>query len=373
MKIVEVRNEIFGDAHLVELVDESGVVGIGQSAAWAYPAAVRSIVEAFRPVLLGSDPRRREHLWHHMYRMGPFRGSFLMAAISAVDIALWDLVAKVREVPIHDMLGGAVRDRLRLHLLLGAQTEDDLVAEAKEGLEEGFTALKFDPLPRDYHSLTMPELIRRTRAVIAAVRDVAPDTDLILEMHRKLTPAQALQVGQSAREFRVLFWEDPLQIDTITKQTEIAAAVGLPIALGERNHTIWEFEELLAPGAVQFIRPDIGLAGGFSHLRKIAAVAEAHHATVVLHNFLGPLLTAASVQLGAAIPNFLLQEYQLKDEHSTAGIVVQPLERQGGYLPIPDRPGLGVELAPDPAPVELVGRAIEDIPFRTDGSVAFSV
>lgn len=373
MKITAVESIVAGDAHFVRLLTDAGVTGLGQSAAWAYPAAVHAVIGSFRPYLVGADALRREHHWQHLYRMGPFRGSILMAAVSAVDIALWDIAGKAFGQPVWQLLGGQVRDRVRLHLLLEGSGPQALSAAAERAVAEGFTAVKFDPLPGDYADLPLPALLAATKDTIRAVREVAPQIDIILEMHRKLTPAQALPVGRAVAPFDPLFWEDPIQIDSVTVQADVAKAVGLPIALGERFHTIWEFEDLLRQGGTQFVRPDLGLAGGLSHVRKIAAVAEAHHATVVTHNFLGPVLTAASVHLDVAIPNVIVQEYTAADSTAT-GVVRSELRREGGWLPLPTVPGLGVELVEGALPrVDLVGRQLADIPLRADGSVAFSV
>src|SRR5439155_25851 len=138
--------------------------------------------------------------------------------------------------------------------------------------------------------------------------------DVIIEMHRKLTPLQALPVSEACGQFRPLFVEDPIQIDSIQSQAEIARRLTVPFANGERLHTIWEFRELLVAGGSQYLRPDVGLAGGLTHVKKIAALAESFHAAVVTHNFLGPVLTAASVHLDVSIPKFVVQEYSKVDE-----------------------------------------------------------
>jgi len=376
MEIAAVDSVVLGDAHFVQVHTADGLTGVGQSACWGYPAAVHAVVEAFRPYLLGADPRRIEHHWHHLYRMGPFRGSVLTAAVSAIDIALWDLLGKRLGVPVWQLLGGQVRDRIRLHLLLGGTGAEELATQAAAAVADGFTAVKFDPLPADYADLSLARLVAQTEATTAAVRDtVGPDVDLLIELHRKLTPLQAESVVPALARHLPLLVEDPIQIDSVSSQADVARrAAGVPMANGERLHTIWEFKELLAQGGAQYVRPDVGLAGGLSHARKIAALAEAHHAAVVTHNCLGPLLTMASVHLDAAIPNFVVQEYSPLDDTPATGPARPAVRRDGGFLPVPDQPGLGVTLdLTDAAPLDLTGRPLSRIPLRSDGSVAYAV
>ncbi len=376
MEITAVESVVRGDAHFVQVRTSDGLAGVGQSACWGYPDAVHAVVEAFRPHLIGADPNRIEHHWHHLYRMGPFRGSVLTAAVSAVDIALWDLLGKRLGVPVWQLLGGRVRERIRLHLLLPGTGAEALAAQAAAAEADGFTAVKFDPLPADYADVSLHRLVTATEATTAAVRDtVGPDVDLLIELHRKLTPLQAEAVVPALARHLPLMVEDPVQIDSISSQAAVARrALGVPMANGERLHSVWEFKELLAQGGAQYVRPDLGLAGGISHARKIAALAEAYHAAVVSHNCLGPLLTMASVHLDAAIPNFVTQEYSPLDDQLADGPARACVRRCGGYLPVPEEPGLGVTLdLDDPTPLDLTGRPLTRIPLRADGSVAYAV
>ncbi|MEV4844718.1 mandelate racemase/muconate lactonizing enzyme family protein [Micromonospora matsumotoense] len=376
MEIAEVESVVRGDAHFVQLRTSDGSTGVGQSACWGYPGAVHAVVETFRPYLLGADPNRIEHHWHHLYRMGPFRGSVLSAAVSAVDLALWDLLGKRLGVPVWQLLGGRVRDRIRLHLLLPGTGAQPLADQAAAAAADGFTAVKFDPLPADHGDLSQARLVAETEATTAAVRDaVGPDVDLLIELHRKLTPLQAQAVVPALARHLPLLVEDPIQIDSVSSQAEVGRrAPQVPMANGERLHTIWEFKELLAQAGAQYVRPDVGLAGGLSHARKIAALAEAHHAAVVTHNCLGPLLTMASVQLDTVIPNFVTQEYSPLDDQLADGPARACVRRDGGFLPVPQEPGLGVTLdLTDTRPLDLTGRPVTRIPLRADGSVAYAV
>lgn len=379
MKIEAVESLLIGGAHFVRIRTDTGLTGLGQSGAWFYPEASDQVVRTFTPFLLGGDPMRIEHHWNALYRVGPFRGSILSGALSAVDIALWDLKGQRLGVPIWELLGGRYRDRVRLHLLMGGGSPDAIGQNARAAVADGFTALKFDPLPDGYEDMALARLARTVADALDAAREAAgPDVDLIVELHRKLTPLQTATVAEASAPFHPLFIEDPIQIDSISLQSDLAAASPVSVGNGERLHTIWEFRELLE-GAVQYVRPDLGLAGGISGCKKIAAVAESFHAGVVTHNFLGPVLTAAAVHLDVSIPNLLTQEYTTRDEGPDAAAVLTGIpSREGGYLPAPEAPGLGIALrsdldlesAPRLAPGERRRSAVK---LRRDGSVAAAV
>ncbi len=374
-KIARVESLLAGGGQYVRVTTEDGLSGLGQTACWGYPSAVDELVQVFGRYLVGQDPMRIEHHWQHLYRMAPFRGSVLSGAVSAVDIALWDLKGQRLGVPIWELLGGRCRDRVRLHLLMGGSTPEEIAQGARKAAEEGFTAIKFDPLPAGYQDQTLDGLVGMAVDRVAAAREaVGREVDIIVELHRKLTTLQALPLCEALAPFRPLFVEDPIQIDSIQSQAEIARRLSTPIANGERLHTIWEFRELLVAGGAQYVRPDVGLAGGLTHCKKIAAIAESFHAAIVTHNFLGPVLTAASVHLDVAVPNFVVQEYSKADEGPMRAAFPGALEREGGYLKLPEAPGLGLRL--DEARLEGISRPLLD-PVRTlhraDGSIATAV
>ena len=375
MKIDKIESFFIGNGYVIRIHTDTGLSGIGQTACWGYPEAVEKIVNTFEKYLIGQNPLRIEHHWQYLYRMGPFRGTALSGAISAVDIALWDIKGKHLGVPIWELLGGNCRDKIRLHLLGGGGTPETMFEAAKAAVAEGFTALKFDPLVGNYQDMALDRLVKTARDLVAAAREGGgPDLDLIVEVHRKLTPMNSIVLESALAPFNLYFIEDPIQIDTITTQAELAKRMTTPLAIGERNVSIWEFREILEAGGPQYVRPDVGLAGGLTHCKKIAAIAEAYHSAVVTHNFLGPLITAASLHLDASIPNFITQEYTKGDESDRFAVYKVTYQREGGYIPIPEVPGLGVELDDS---------LIEATPFqpmntgttllREDGSVAYAV
>jgi galactonate dehydratase len=305
----------------------------------------------------------------------PVPGNILSAAVSAIDLALWDIKGKAMQVPVWELLGGRTRDRVRLHALVGGGTPDEIVSSVNWAVGEGFTAVKFDPLVHGYEDLSMSQLVSSACSMAAAAREAGgQEVDLIFELHRKLDPAKAIVVCNALAQFHPLFIEDPIQIDSIDTQAEICKRIASPIAMGERLSSIWEFNELLSRNVAILVRPDVGLAGGLSGCRKIAAIAEAHHCGVVPHNFLGPGLTAPTLHLCTTIPNLVTMEYLPLDEDKTSSSAAlnTSVVRDGGYCDVPGAPGLGVSLVEDHALVApVVERPISDEGLlRADGSVA---
>jgi galactonate dehydratase len=375
MRIDKIESFFIGNGYVIRIHTDTGISGVGQTACWGYPEAVDSIINTFKKHLIGQNPLRIEHHWQYLYRMGPFRGTALSGAISAVDIALWDIKGKHFGVPIWELLGGNCRDKIRLHLLGGGSTPETMYDAAKAAVEEGFTALKFDPVVGGFQDMGVDRLVKTARDIVAAAREGGgPDLDLIVEVHRKLTPMNGILLESALAPFNLYFIEDPIQIDTITTQAELAKRMTTPLAIGERNVSIWEFRELLEAGGPQYVRPDLGLAGGITHCKKIAALAEAYHSAVVTHNFLGPLITAASLHLDASIPNFITQEYTKGDESADSAVYKVAYQREGGYIPIPEAPGLGIELDDsliEKNPYQPMNTGTT--PLREDGSVAYAV
>ncbi|MYG05098.1 mandelate racemase/muconate lactonizing enzyme family protein [Candidatus Poribacteria bacterium] len=375
MKIDKIESFFIRNGYVIRIHTDTGISGVGQTACWGYPEAVDQIINTFKKYLIGQNPLRIEHHWQYLYRMGPFRGNALSGAISAIDIALWDIKGKHLGVPIWELLGGNCRDKIRLHLLGGGGTPETMYEAAKAAVEEGFTALKFDPVVGNFQDMAVARLVKTARDLVAAAREGGgPDLDLIVEVHRKLTPMNSIVLESALAPFNLYFIEDPIQIDTITTQGELAKRMTTPLAIGERNVSIWEFREILEAGGPQYVRPDVGLAGGITHCKKIAALAEAYHSAVVTHNFLGPLITAASLHLDTSIPNFITQEYTKGDESEAFAVYKVAYQREGGYIPIPEVPGLGIELDDsliEQNPYQPMNTGTT--PLREDGSVAYAV
>ncbi|MFN8521853.1 MAG: galactonate dehydratase [Chloroflexota bacterium] len=357
MKITRIE-PIFTDRYLfVKVHTDAGITGLGESGAWGYLEASASVMEKFAHYLVGQDPLRIEHHWQYLYRSSHFRGAAIMGALSAIDIALWDIAGKHFDVPVYQLLGGKCRDKTRVYYHVFGATTEELVAGCVAAKKRGFTAVGHltpfldEPRSKPYfetHVGKMRNAIDRVRQYREALGD---EVDLCIEIHRRLTPAEAIVLARGIEPFHPFFYEDPILPDNFDAMGLVAENIHIPIATGERLHTIYEFEMLLARGAVQYVRPDVCMCGGITGAKKIAALAEARHVGVVPHNPLGPVSTAACVQLAACIPNFALQEYPIgEDVPPKSEIMRNTLVHDGkGYLVVPDGPGIGVELAPDAA------------------------
>lgn len=356
MKIIDIQT-IYVDRYLfVQVETDEGITGLGESGAWGYLEASGAAVETFKRYLIGQDPLRIEHHWQYMYRWTHFRGAAIMGAISAIDIALWDIMGKYFGVPCYQLMGGKTRDKARVYYHVFGDTKEKLIQGCIDAKNRGFTAVgHLTPFLDEPHDVpffkTHVDKMRDAIETVGRYREaVGNEVDLCVEIHRRLTPAEAIVLAQGIEQFHPFFYEDPILPDNFDAMALVAQNIRIPIATGERIHTIYEFEALLRRGAVQYVRPDVCLAGGLTHSKKIAALAEAHHVGVVPHNPLSPVSTAACIQLAACIPNFALQEYPLGEgEPPKSEIVKSTLRLEDGFLIIPDAPGIGIELAEDAA------------------------
>jgi galactonate dehydratase len=376
MKITGVES-VFVDHYLfVRVQTDAGLSGLGESGAWGFLEASAAVVQKFARYLVGQDPLRIEHHWQYLYRWSHFRGAAIMGALSAIDLALWDIAGKHFGVPCYQLLGGACRHKARVYYHVFGRTTDELVQGCRDARARGFTAVghltPFLDEPHDVpyfetHVGKIETAIDRVRQYRAAVGE---DMDLCIEIHRRLSPAEAIVLGEGIAPYHPYFYEDPVRPDNFDAMAQVAQKVTVPIATGERLHTIEEFALLLARGAVQYVRPDVCMAGGLTHCKKIAALAEAHQVGVVPHNPLSPVSTAACLQLAACIPNFALQEYPLgEDRPPKSDIVVQAPRLEAGYLMVPGAPGLGIELVEDAAERYPYRPRLVETRLHVDGSV----
>jgi galactonate dehydratase len=361
----------------VKVHTDAGITGLGESGTWGYLEASQAVMEKFAHYLVGEDPLRIEHHWNYMYRSSHFRGAAIMGALSAIDIALWDIAGKHFGVPVYQLLGGKTRDRARVYYHVFGRTREQLVQGCVDAKNKGFTAVghltPFADEPREVpyfktHAQKIGDAIENVRQYREAVGN---EVDLCVEIHRRLTPAEAIVLARGIEQFHPFFYEDPILPDNFDAMALVAEHIEIPIATGERLHTIYEFEMLLRRGAVQYVRPDVCMCGGITGAKKIAALAEANHVGVVPHNPLSPVSTAACIQIAACIPNFALQEYPIgEDVPPKSEMVLGALKHDGeGYLIIPNTPGIGVELAPDAAEKHPYRMRWTGTRLNADGSV----
>jgi galactonate dehydratase len=374
MRIESVEAIPAGRACYVRVTADDGTHGVGESTFFGWPNAVAEIVRSFGSYLKGRDPLDVEHHWLALYRVLSFRGMAVTGAISALDQALWDLKGKHFEAPVWQLLGGRARRAVRAIRVLDTGTLEEVVENAHRAVaDEGYTALKILLFQRDHHVRRQASRIEDLVARFAAIREtVGWDIDLGVELHRNMSAGDAVLLSGEIARLRPLFVEDPIPPDSVQAMRAFANKVGLPVAAGERNTTIWEFAEYLERPGVAFIRPDVGIAGGITHVKKICALAESFHAGILPHAVpSGPVAVAAHVQLGMCVPNWELQEHVPQDQPSWTDLVDSVIEVRDGYLLAPDRPGLGIDLDDEgiarhpPVSIDL-----SDPPLREDGSVA---
>ena len=361
MKVTAVTTLSVSRFNYVKVETDEGISGVGElhpaSGTGGTPFVPRAAVEYCAEYLVGKDPFHIERHWQHMFRRQLFRGgSDMMAAIGAIDIALWDIKGKALGKPVYELLGGPVREKVRLYTHLGGNTPEALAEEATARVEEGFTALRVYPFGdfgnSDFEEglglETMSFTGMQNNAVerIAAVREAAgPDCDIMIDVVNRLTPAEAIGLGRALEPFNLYFYEDPIEPENMDQWGWVAQQQPIPLAMGERLYTVYQFRDLMNHQGAAFVRPDLSLAGGITNVKKIAALAEAAYVGVVPHNPLSCVLTAACVQIDAATHNISVQEYPYDDDKGIkAELVKEPLKRVGGYLEVPTKPGIGVEL-----------------------------
>jgi len=376
MKITAIETIPVSRYLFVQVHTDAGITGLGESGTWGHLEASESVVQKYARYLVGKDPLLIEHHWQSLYRAGYFRGAAIMGALSAIDIALWDIAGKHFQVPVYQLMGGRVRSKARVYYHVFGNTRRKLVEGCIAAKAQGFTAVGH-LTPFLDHQTDVPHFkthADRMADAIDAVRQyreaVGNEVDLCIEIHRRLTPHEAIVLGRGIEPYHPFFFEDPITPDNLDEMAQVAQHINIPIATGERIHTIWEYEMLLSRNAVQYVRPDVCMCGGITHAKKIAALAEARHVGVVPHNPLSPVSTAACLQLAACIPNFALQEYPIGEgEPPKSEIVKSAVECRDGFLIVPDAPGIGVELCEDAQERHPYEMRMARTRFGVDGAV----
>lgn len=326
--------------------DQPGLVGWGEATLEGKPRAVAACIQDMEPMILDQDPHRIEHCWQILYRSGFWRmGVIGLSAISGIDQALWDIKGKDLGVPVYELLGGRVRDKVRVYTHFGGDTPEKMAESALSKKAKGWTAIKTVPVPIT-NVLDGPCKLKQAEAGLRAVREaVGDEVDILLDMHGRLTPQMAIQYARRFEPYAPLFIEEPSQAENPAVMARVAKATAIPVATGERLFLRWGFREILETGGASLLQPDPCHAGGISETRKIAAMAETYYAGLAPHNPYGPLATAVSVHIDLASPNFVIQEMIDPDVAPEAqALVKEPLPVVDGYIFPPTKPGLGVEV-----------------------------
>ncbi len=330
---------------------DEGVFGWGEPVIEGRAATVETAVHEFSDSLIGLDPRRIEDIWQMLYRGGFYRGGpILMSAIAGIDQALWDIKGKALGVPVHELLGGAVRDRMRMYCWIGGDRPSDVARQARDVVKSGFTAFKMNGTPElaivDSHSKIDDAVAR----VAEAREAVGPDVGIAIDFHGRVHRPMAKALLRELEPFNPLFVEEPVLPEHLHCLPQIAGGLSFPIATGERLHTRFAFRDLLEARTVDIIQPDISHCGGLTEARKIAIMAEAYDVALAPHCPLGPLTLAASLHLDFLSHNAFIQEQSMGIHYNVGNDVLDylvdpaPLQIVDGQLPLLTRPGLGVEI-----------------------------
>ncbi|NHD19089.1 MULTISPECIES: galactonate dehydratase [unclassified Actinopolyspora] len=334
----------------LKVTTDEGIVGWGEPVVEGRAHTVATAVEELSELLVGRDPLAIEDHWQVMTKGGFYRGGpVLSSAVAGIDQALWDIAGKAYGVPVHRLLGGPVRDRVRVYQWIGGDEPSEVAEAAAEQAEAGFTAVKMNASGRMRHIDTPAEVEGVVRRV-EAVREVLGDQrDVAVDFHGRFSTAMARRVVPRLEPLLPLFVEEPVVPENTSKVREVTAATSVPVALGERLFSRWDFRDVLGAG-IAVAQPDLSHAGGISEVRRIAAMAEAHDVTMAPHCPLGPIALAASLQIAFSTPNFLIQE-QSRGIHYNVGsdlldylVDPSPFRFEEGRARVPEAPGLGIEI-----------------------------
>jgi galactonate dehydratase len=373
VKIEKVETFVAHNWMFVQITTDTGITGVGESTFFGFPEATALVADGFGKRLIGEDPSRIEFHNLSLHRAYSMRGMAIGGAISAIDQALWDIKGKRLQAPVWDLLGGRVRDKVRAMLVIPYGTSEEVVANSKRAVADGYTALKIMVYQPEHHLMAFGAKVKDMVERIAALREALGwEVELGIELHRNMALGESIAAIREFEQFRPLFVEDPIPPDSVLSFGEVAEKTRVPMAAGERNTTIWEFREYVEHGGVHHIRPDVGIAGGITGTRKICALAEAHHQGIIPHAVpSGPVATAAQVQLGFAIPNWEVIEHQVQDSAPWTKAVKAIVPVINGHWLPNETPGLGVELNVDALKSIPILNKVPPTALKTDGSVAF--
>ncbi|WP_267224421.1 galactonate dehydratase [Dyella silvae] len=355
MKITRLTTFLVPPRWLFLRIDtDAGICGWGEPIVEGRAHTVAAAVEELSDYLIGKDPRRVEDLWNVMYRGGFYRGGpILMSAIAGIDQALWDIKGKHLGVPVHELLGGPVRDRIRVYSWIGGDRPAETAKAAKAAVERGFTAVKMNGT-EEMHFVDSHAKVDRVLENVHAVREaVGPHVGLGVDFHGRVHKPMAKVLMRELAPYKLMFIEEPVLSEHLDAIPELASISPAPIALGERLYTRYDFKRVLTTGGVDIIQPDPSHAGGITETRKIAAMAEAYDVALALHCPLGPIALAANLQLDAVCHNAFIQEQGLGIHYNTSNDLLDYVAQrdvftyENGYVTIPNGPGLGIEINED--------------------------
>ena len=352
MKITEVNRYLVRPRWgFVEIVTDDGYSGWGEAVLEGHASTVLECVREMRDYLLGADPTRIEDIFNVLYRAGFYRGGgVLMSAIAGIDQALWDIKGKYFNAPVYELMGGKCRDRMRVYSWIGGDRPQDVGSAAKERQNAGFSAIKMNAT----EELQMIDSYEKVDAVlerVAAIRESCGKYfGIAVDFHGRVHKPMAKILAKKLEEYDLMFIEEPVLCEHMEDFKEIAAACNIPIATGERLFTKYDFKRLLTAGGVDIIQPDLSHAGGITECKKIASMAEAYDVALAPHCPLGPIALASCLNVDATSYNAVIQEQSIGIHYNVGKSVLDYVTNQedfvftDGYVQLPKRPGLGVEV-----------------------------
>jgi galactonate dehydratase len=352
MKIVDIKpfvvdcfrtNWVF-----VKVYTDEGISGVGEATLEYKEKALLGAIEHVKEALLGKDPMRIEEHVHNLYRDAYWRGgAVLMSAISGIEMALWDIKGKALGVPVYELLGGKMRDEVRIYVngwFAGATEPEEFGKKAAEAVKRRVTAMKWDPFGKSFLEISNADLTKALRCIDAVRSAVGPEVDLLIEGHGRFDVPTGIKIAKELEQFKPMFFEEPTPPDDLQALKRVRERSPVAISAGERLYGLRSFKDLLGLNAVDYIQPDVSHAGGIMELKKIAALAEAHYIPFAPHNPSGPVANAATLHLAACCMNFSIVEIMYSDVVYRKDVTDEKLSYANGLIKIPDRPGLGIEL-----------------------------
>lgn len=353
MKITDIKTYIVGldrNFMFVEVETDAGISGIGEAGLTFREDAQAGFIDALKPSLIGQQASRTEHLWQTMSRCGFFPTTGVgAAAVSAIDIALWDIKAKSYGVPLYELLGGKVRDKIYSYTHIHGMTPEALASDAKEKHEAGWKVIRFQP-PHQQGVFEPRLAIKATVAQVAEIRNtLGDDIEIILDVHTRLDPNDAITLCNQLEPYHLYFIEDPVRVENVSVVKRLREATSVPLAIGEQFSSKWEFAPLIENQWLDFCRMDLCVAGGFTEARKIAGMCESQYIPISPHNPLGPVATAACIHMDLATSNFAVQECARPPGTILPEMFPTQVTWSDGFLYPTDAPGLGIEFNPEAA------------------------
>lgn len=352
MKITDIKTFVVDcfrtNWSFVKVYTDEGVTGIGEATLEYKEKSLVGAVEHIREALIGKNPLQIEKIYHDTYRDSYWRvGPVLQSALSAVEMALWDILGKTLNVPVYQLLGGKVHDKVRIYVngwFAGAKTPEQFGEKAKIAVQRGVTAMKWDPFGKSYLEISNQDLDTALRCVAAVREAVGDKVDLLIEGHGRFNVPTGIKIAKELEQFKPMLFEEPTPPDNLEALKAVRDKSPVAISAGERLYNLKQFKDLFEMRAADYIQPDVSHAGGIMELKKIAAMADTYYIPFAPHNPSGPVANAATLQLAACCTNFSILEIMYSDVPWRKDVTNEELHYEDGYITIPDKPGLGIEI-----------------------------